>query len=705
MKSERRKQTKPNRRRFLPSVILACTVILSYLALIQPWNRGLTEATFGPGDVATQDLTAPMEYAYVSEVLTEQARDAAEKKVEPVYGPLDTHVARLQNTQLVTILDAIAEIRGDPGMGMQEKRQALAGIQGTTFSEQSIDLLLTHSMERWDVVANEAKVVLERAMRNAIRTEDIESIRDNLPSTVSLSLTVTETQVVVELVSPLVTANSFYSPELTALAREAAQNAVEPVVRTFVKGQTVVRRGQVISDADYEALTKLGLIEAGGISKDLIGAAALVLLALLFVVLYFSRRQPVVFAELRSLLLIAILFLIFLYGARLVIPGRTVLPYIFPIPALGLLFSVLFGMESGIIFSLVLSLMASYGLPNTLDLFIYYLMGSLCGVLILGQARRVAHFLLAALAIGGAGLGIIIAFRIPFWQMDWLGIATLSGASMLVGIASASLALLLQYILAQWLGLTTALQLLEISRTDSPLLKYFLVRAPGTYQHSLQVANLAEQAAERIGADALLTRVGGLFHDVGKAANPVFFVENQDPGNVDAHDEMDPQEAAETIIRHVTDGLDLARKYRLPRQVQDFIAEHHGTLLTRYQFNRALQNVGGEADKVDADRFRYPGPPPRSRETAILMLADGIEARARSERPKTDDEMYELVRSVIDNRQREGQLDATDLTQRDLKEIAQAFYDVLRGTFHPRIEYPKEQTDVATVPRQQEQKK
>jgi putative nucleotidyltransferase with HDIG domain len=665
----------------------------------------LTEATLGPGDVATQDLTAPMEYAYVSEVLTEQARAAAEQRVEPVYGPLDTNIARLQSAQLMTLLDAIREVRGDAEMTMQDKRQALEELPGVSFSEQNIDLILTHATERWDVLANEARVVLERVMRNAIRSEDIETIRSNLPPMVSLSLTVNETDVIVAMVSPMITANSFYSPELTALSRETARNAVEPVVRTFVQGQTVVRRGQVISAADYEALTEMGLIEAGGLSKNLLGAAALVIMALLFMILYFNRRKPFPVSELRSLLLVAILFLIFLYGARLTIPGRTVLPYIFPIPALGLLFSVLFGMESGIIFSLILSLLAAYGMPNTLDLFVYYLMGSLCGVLVLGQARRVSHFLLSALAIGGAGMGVIIAFRIPFWQMDWLGIATLVGASLLVGVASSSLALLLQYILAQWLGLTTALQLLEISRTDSPLLKYFLMRAPGSYQHSLQVANLAEQAAERIGADALLTRVGGLFHDVGKSANPIFFVENQTPGSVDAHDDMDPGEAAKTIIRHVTDGLELARKYRLPRQVQDFISEHHGSLLTRYQFNRALEKANGNATQVNKEDFRYPGPPPRSRETAILMLADGIEARARAERPKTDDELYSLVRSVIENRQREGQLDGTALTQQDLRDIASAFYDFLRGTYHPRIEYPKEQMDVATIPRSSEDKK
>jgi putative nucleotidyltransferase with HDIG domain len=258
----------------------------------------------------------------------------------------------------------------------------------------------------------------------------------------------------------------------------------------------------------------------------------------------------------------------------------------------------------------------------------------------------------------------------------------------------------LQFLLSQFIGKTTALQLLEISRPDSPLLNYFLLRAPGTYQHSLQVANLAEQAAERIQADALLTKVGALFHDVGKAANPLFFVENQPPSQIDSHDDLKPQDSAQAIISHVPDGLELARKHHLPRRLQDFIAEHHGTLITRYQYNRAVQDAGGDKSKVDLAGFRYPGPAPRSKETALLMFADGVEARSRAERPATDDEVRALVRSVIENRQKDGQLDDTPLSQRDLAIITESFVSTLRVTYHPRLEYPKETPATLDVPTQ-----
>ncbi len=440
---------------------------------------------------------------------------------------------------------------------------------------------------------------------------------------------------------------------------------------TYLEGQTIVYRGQLITDVNFEALSQGGLVRSEDPFLEYSGAAVVVTISAMLVALYFFRRNATLAADLRGTILLAGLFLVFLLAARIVNPNRTLMPYLFPIPAFALIVSVFFGMERGMVFGLVMSILASYGMPDPYGLMPYYILTSMCGVLALGEGRRVMQFFYAVIAISGSGAAIILAYRLVFTATDWIGIATLFGAAVLYGIVSSALVLPLQFLLAQFLGVTTPMQLLEISRPENPLLSYFLQRAPGTYQHSLQVANLAERAAERIHADALLTRVGALFHDVGKAANPLFFIENQSPNQVDSHDDLPPEESAATIIRHVSDGLDLARKYRLPRRLEDFITEHHGTLLTRYQHNRALQANGGDGAQVDEEKFRYPGPSPRSKETALLMFADGVEARARAERPKNDEEMSTIVRSVIENRQREGQLAYTPLTQRDLTEIAE----------------------------------
>ena len=702
MESSRQSPRFFSRQNILSAVVLVCTTFLSYLALIQPWSLRQTSLPLAVGDVASQDLRAPHEIQFVSKVLTDAARDEAERAVAPVYAPPDPAIARAQATNITSILQSISTIRSDNNSSPEEKKNALMAIQGFDLQPDLIDFLLGLSDARWNLVQGEAFNVLVETMRNPIRTESLDSTRQDLTAMVNFSLTEREAALVVGLVSPLVAANSFYSPELTDAARQAARAAVQPVNRFFAEGQTVVTRGQVIAPADLEALTALGLVQPKDPLYSLLGAAALVGLLAVFTALYVTRRRPLAITDLRSLLLLGLLFVFFLVVARISIPNRAIIPYLFPVPAFALLVSVLFGMERGMVFGLLMSILCAYGMPDAFGLMSYYTISSLFGVLALGQGRRVAQFLFAALAIAVAGAAMIAAYRLPFTETDWIGVVTLMGAAVFMGMASSGLALPLQFLLAQFIGLTTALQLLEISRPDSPLLNYFLQRAPGTYQHSLQVANLAEQAAECIRADALLTKVGALFHDVGKAANPLFFVENQPPSQIDSHDDLAPEVSARTIIRHVSDGLELARKYRLPSRLQDFIAEHHGTFITGYQYNRAIRAAEGDKSKIDESAYRYPGPTPHSKETALLMFADGVEARARAERPGNDDEVRSLVRNVIENRQKDGQLDDTPLSQRDIVNIIESFVATLRVTFHPRLEYPKDPpatTDVATLPR------
>ena len=343
--------------------------------------------------------------------------------------------------------------------------------------------------------------------------------------------------------------------------------------------------------------------------------------------------------------------------------------------------------------------MAAYGITNSIDLTIFYILTSLVGTLALGRGKKTVNFLYAGIGIALAGILIITAYRLTNPFTDLIGLFTLYGATFLNGFASASLALLLQFLLSQLLGLPTPMHLIEISRSDHPLLKRILQFAPGTYQHSLQVSNLAEQAAESIGADALLTRVGSLFHDSGKSTNPTFFIENQVPGSLDSHDDMDPIIAAQTIIQHVHNGVALAEKYHLPPRLQDFIKEHHGTQVTRYQYNRAVEQQNKDFAKVDVELFRYPGPKPQTKETGILMLADSCEARARAELPKNEEDLRIIIKKVFDYIFSEGLLENTNLTLRDLKTIQESFFHTLSKTYHPRIKYPEpEPTQVEEKP-------
>jgi len=657
------------------------------------------------GDVSPSDFQAPHSLEYISEVRTEDARLLAQNAVSPVYAPPSPSTARGQIERLRAALQYITIVRDDENSTPEQKASDIAALSDIALKLEIIESILALPAARWETIQQESLSVLEQVMRRTIHDQDLESVRRTVPSLVSLALNEEQAALVAELVTAFVIPNSLYSEDLTATAIQSARDEVQPVIEKYKEGEIIVLRGQIITPAQFEALQQFGLIEEEGSPwQDYAGAGVLILLIAAFVNLYFSRRHLAFLLEARSLILVALLFILFIIGARLTIPNRTVLPYAFPIPALGLLIATLFGMEAGIIFSIVLAFLAAYNLPNVLDLTPYYLLSSLTGVLVLGNARRVWTFFRAGMATAVAGVAVLLAFRFPFTPMDAIALLQLTGAAIFSGLASASIALLLQYFLAQTLGLTTALQLIEISRPDFPLLQFFLRNAPGTYQHSLQVANLAEQAAELIGADALLTRVGALFHDVGKAMNPLFFVENQPQEELNTHEDLAPSESAAAIITHVNDGVVLAHKHRLPRRIDDFILEHHGTMITRYQYNQALEAAGGDESKVDKEQFRYPGPRPRSRETALLMLADASEARSRAERPEDEEAIRTIVRSTIEVAQKQGQLDNTQLTLRALSVITDAFVNILRGTHHPRISYPKESPatqDVSTVPNKQ----
>ena len=406
-------------------------------------------------------------------------------------------------------------------------------------------------------------------------------------------------------------------------------------------------------------------------------AATLFTATLTFIVgIYFSKRRASN-DTLKQLLVLALTLLFFLFFAKLLIPNRTILPYLFPVAGFSFVIGALFGLETSIVLSIVLSCFIAYGTSDLFSLAIYYILPGLAGTVILGQGRRISIFFAAGGLTGFFGATLIFALRLLEGTTDWIGLITLALASFFNGMASASIGLLFQFVISQILGITTAIQLLELARPDHPLLQLILKNSPGSYQHSLQVSNLAEQAAKDIGADQLLTRVGAIYHDAGKATNPSFFIENQITGQINSHDDLDPYVSAATVIQHVSDGVELAKKHRIPQRIIDFMVEHHGTLMTRYFYVKAVEMNDNQIENVNEAGFRYPGPIPQSKETALLMLADGCEARARAEKPQSKEELRSIVVKVIDFCLKEGQLEDTELTMKDLYIIQDLFTNTL----------------------------
>ncbi len=682
------------------ALLLLCSVVLALVAVWIPMLRNANISAPQVGQVADRDYRAPVTTSYESQILTQLRQESAVRAVQPIYTTSDTRVARQQLERLRTALAYISSVRVDAFAANTQKLEDLAAMDDIHLDQETAALILGLTDARWQTIQQEAILALEKVMSSAIRPEGVAEARNRVPALVSLSLPESQAEIVAELAMAFVAPNSEYSESLTEAAIQAATEGVAPVTRTFVAGQTVVSQGQVLSAEDVEALKYLNLAQPEVTWPDQLSAAGMVVLLGFFVFIYMRREKWLQEGDIRGLVVISFIFLVFLFGARFTIPGRTVVPYAYPLAAYGLTITALFGAKFALISTLPLAILVTFGMPNALELMLYYVIASMFGILALGRARRMAAFFGAGISIAFAGTVVMLIFRLPLPTTDAIGLATLTGASLFNGLASASLTILLQFVLAQFMGMTTPMQLVDLTRPDHPLLQSLMHEAPGTYQHSLQVANLAEQAAERIGADPLLTRVGTLYHDIGKTQNAIFFIENQLPGFTNPHLELNPYESSEIIIRHVTDGLDLARKSRLPKRIQHFISEHHGTLITNYQYVNAMNAANGDEQQVDKESFRYPGPRPQSRETAILMLADGSEARVRAEKPTNEDELRVLIQEVVKDRLEQGQLDDTRLTLKDLHTITESFTTTMRGIYHPRVKYPKLNSTTLDVPTQ-----
>ncbi len=657
-------------------------------ALSVPITQRATSIGLEVGDVAPNDILAPYALSYTSEVLTQQARQAAADAVPAQYDPPDSAVARQQLERLHATLDFIEAVRDDSYASREQRLADLAALSDVRLDNQTAQALLDLPEPRWKAVRLEALSVLEQVMRSEIREDRLEEARRAVPALVSISLPEDQAQLVVTLVTAYVAPNARYNDQATEAAREQARQAVAPVVKSYSAGETIIGRGEVVSPLEVEALEAFGLLKPRQPWKDIALRVLLVTALACALALYGYRRHLEQVRNVRLVLTLAALFTMMALTLQVMIPGHTVLPYLYPAATLPILMTVLFGPGMGVLTSLIMGTLIGYLAPRGLEVAVYAALSGTMGALVIGDAERLTSFFWSGVAATLAAVAVIVVFRFTDPATDAVGKATLIAAALASGTLSAILALGLLLPLGNLLGITTTLQLVELSRPDHPLLQLILRNAPGTYQHSLQVANLAEQAARAIGANPLLTRVGALYHDAGKALRPQFFIENQVPGQ-NVHEQLDPATSADVILGHVKDGLDLARKYHLPPSIQAFITEHHGTLETRYQYHAALEAAGGDEDRIDRADFVYPGPRPRSRETALLMLADSVEAKARAEAPQDEEALDKIVRWVIQDRLQKGQLDHTDLTLKDLDTIRRSFVSTLKGMYHPRIRYPE----------------
>lgn len=643
------------------------------------------------GDVAPRDILAPRSLKYDSEVLTQARREAAIAAVRPIYDPPDLNVTREQLQLAREILDYIENVRYDDFATLEQKREDLQAIAALPLDPAIIDAILQiEDDSAWEAIAAQSIRLLERVMSGEVREDNIQARRDNLPNLISASFSDAEARIIQAIVGGLIRVNSYYNEELTRQAQAAAAQDVPTEVRTFARGQIIIREGEIATPAHIEALEQFGLLEIEDRRLSQVTSALLAMgLTSAFLGVYIKRFYSPVYADATFMITLGVLFLIFLGGARAVYSGDTIRPYYFPAAALGFLISTLVGPQLAIMGMAALATLVGYMSGHSLEYAVLTGFGGVLGVLALGQTERLNAYFVAGGVVGMASAAVAVVFDLARdSDPDVIALAAQIGGALVNGLLSAAFALVGLYIISNLLNIPTSLKLAELMQPNHPLLQRLLREAPGTYQHSLQVANLAELGAQQIDANAALVRVAAMYHDVGKILNPHFFVENQVDG-VNPHDALnDPYQSARIIIGHVTEGDRLARRYHLPARIRDFVMEHHGTTQVMYFYRKALEQAEATRKEVDPKDFSYPGPRPRTRESAILMLADGCESSVRARRPQNRNDVQETVDFIFDARLREHQLDESGLTLSDLRVLRDTFLAALQGVFHPRITYP-----------------
>lgn len=660
------------------------------------------------GQPARDNYLSPRYFKYESQVLT--AQDRATVQADPAYLSYEPNdeLVESQRQKLLTALSSIRDIlSGAETTPTQIKRQQLANVPGVTLSATNTTALLNLTPDAGSRLLSEVLGVYDLLMRSNRITDSqqLDRIRTDLTRQFTATLPPAERLIAADLLRPFLAVNVRLNTAATEEAQRKAAAAVPPHVVEVQKGEAILRVGQIADALAIEKLEKAGLRSRDVAPAVLLASTGVITLLVLILQIYLFRFQPAVWHNGRQLLLLGLVMLAPIGVARLMVPGHAVLPYLLPMATVSMLVAVLLDANLAMVVTVVLSLLVSLLAVGSIEMPIYYLVSGVIGVFALWRAERANTFIVAGMYVAAAAFATAVLMRVVSGgDLDQSAVATLALAALINGGLSASLTFAMFSVLGSLFGLTTVLQLLELAHPTQPLLRRLMHEAPGTYHHSLVVSNLAERAAELVGADPLLARVAAYYHDIGKVLNPSVFIDNQ-AGAANVHDTLDPYTSARLIRDHVTEGVKLANRNRLPRRVVDAIPQHHGTTLIKYFYHKALETDPA----VDEAIFRYPGPKPRTKETAILMLADSVEATVRSLSQSgrlvnlgpgdchdpagaADDTIPAVVRKVIRERLEDGQLDESDLTVRDLNRIQEAFCAMLSGIYHPRITYPERPT-------------
>lgn len=708
--------------RFILFVVLGLITYASLVTNVMPESLNLSL-----GSIAENDIRSPI--TIENKAATEEKKKQAAESIGPQYVN-KTNYARDQVEKINKIFDLVVRINEDADQKyeqeleeIQEEQQdndatiemRITEVEKVPLEERLLNLRTIISSQTSEDLTDETLITLLESdksdlelardtttnaiynvMTEEIRINDVEEARDLVEKKIVIStLSPKLYQAIVEIARFAITPNYIYDDEVTMQAREAAVEAVEPVM--IREGQLIVEKGEVVTSTIYNQLSLLGLLEEQRNVLPFIGLAILVLLLISMLAFYLSEAKTSLQKNNSHLLMYVLIFFVTIVVMKLTSFTHNLntqgVTLIAPVAVGSMLISMLIHQRVALFTSMVFSIVASIifneettGIVNyTMAIYVFF--SSVAGVFFLGKTNRVSRILRAGLFVSGINIAAIVALlMIKNAQFGWLEIGMNIGFGFLSGFLAAVLTLGLLPFFEAGFGILSTMKLIELSNPNHPLLRKILVETPGTYHHSVIVANLAEAGCEAIGANGLLARVGAYYHDLGKTKRPHFFIENQMKME-NPHDKLSPQLSKTIIISHPYDGAEMLRNHKMPKEIIDIAEQHHGTSLLKYFYHKANQETD---QKISEEEFRYPGPKAQTVEAAIVGISDCVEAAVRSMAKPTPDKIEALVKKIITDRLEDGQFDECDLTLKQLNTVATSICETLKGTFHSRIEYPED---------------
>ncbi|MHB1017347.1 MAG: HD family phosphohydrolase [Coriobacteriia bacterium] len=673
----------PLGRRVLLGVVVIILAAIPLAVRVVP--LGLAE-----GEPAPRTFRAPRSVQYVDEAATEALQQAASDAVNPVY-TFDQEAqsdARRGIVEFFSAVNSVRESASGESTGSVDTTRAVGMLNetyGSRVDTGTIEAVLGLTAASVDTVARNTEGLVSSILSGRIQQGDLQAARDQLAQSAGLiPLTLAERFVVISVGNAFIEPTVTVDEAVTERARSEALERVAPVVVYVQEGENIVEKGDIVTARDIELVRTLGGLEQGTDLASVIAGVVLMSALIAFAGAYWASFHEALWDRMRDLILLSSLLLGMMYVTRLTsLLAPEFSPYLMPVPLIGILATLLVGPRPAVLVAAmgtVAALLLGYaGGAQT----VAALVASIASIVMTARLRQRADmFRVSALIM--LILGSVSFLASLASGNDLMTSAVSGGYGLVGGLITAVLMISLLPFFESVFGVTSDITLLELGSPSHPLLRRLMTEAPGTYSHSVMTANLAETAAEAIGANPLLSRAGAYFHDVGKVRRPAFFVENQ-AGGTNPHNATSPSLSARIITAHVREGVELAEEYRLPQEVVDIVREHHGTSVVAYFYDKASKK-GGPVYEAD---FRYDGRRPHSPEAALVMMADSAEAAVRTLDTPTPARIEALLRSIVRGKIDDHQLDESRLTLHDIETVTLVYTRMLASVYHPRIEYPE----------------